>query len=119
MKYNQKFHAVISAMQSVKADYMELTTGNIAARMNESTEAVGHYLQFMAKQGVIKRNGMILDWSNNSRVKQMRWKLANNTDKKASGSASALLKLQGDQAIIGLSQDQVRDTSQLVSQMRQ
>ena len=73
----------------------------------------------MAKQGVIKRNGMILDWSNNSRVKQMRWKLANNTDKKTSGSASAMLNVQGDQAIIGLSQDQIRDTSQLVSQVCQ
>jgi len=119
MKYNQKFHAVISAIQAVKADYMELTTGNIAAKMNEPTEQVGHYLQSMAKQGVIKRNGMVLDWSSKTNVKQMRWKIANDTDNKASGSASAMHNVQGDQAVIGLSQDQVRDTSQLVSQVRQ
>jgi hypothetical protein len=100
MKYNQKFHAVISAMQSLKVDKMALITGNIAARMNEPTEQVGHYLQSMAKQGIIKRNGMVLDWTNNTNVKQMRWKIANDTDNKASGSASALLNVQRDQAVI-------------------
>ena len=119
MKYNQKFGAVIAAMKSLKADHMALITSNIAARMNESTEQVGHYLQYMAKQGVIKRNGMVLDWSSKTNVKQMRWKLANNTNQKTSGSSSALLNVQGDQAVIGLSQDTVRDTSQLVSQVRQ
>ena len=100
MKYNQKFHAVISAMQSVKADKMALITGNIAARMNEPTEQVGHYLQSMAKQGIIKRNGMVLDWANNTNVKQMRWKIASNTDNKASGSASTMHHVQGDQTVI-------------------
>lgn len=119
MKYNQKFHAVISAMRSVKADYMELTTGNIAAKMNESTEQVGHYLQFMAKQGVIKRNGMILDWASKTNVKQMRWKIANNQDQKASQSTSAMLGMQDNKTAVRLSQDQVRDTSQLVSQLSQ
>ena len=119
MKYNQKFGAVIAAMKSLKADHMALITSNIAARMNEATEQVGHYLQYMAKQGVIKRNGMVLDWSSKTNVKQMRWKLANNTNQKTIGSASALHHVQRDQAVIGLSQDQVRDTSQLVSQVRQ
>jgi len=119
MKYNQKFDSVIASMKSLKADKMALITGNIAARMNEPTEQVGHYLQSMAKQGIIKRNGMVLDWANNTNVKQMRWKIASNTDNKASGSASTMHNVQGDQAVIGLSQDQVRDTSQLVSQVRQ
>ena len=100
MKYNQKFDSVITAMKSLKADKMALITSNIAARMNEPTEQVGHYLQSMAKQGVIKRNGMVLDWSSNTNVKQMRWKIASNTDNKASGSASAMLNVQGDQAVI-------------------
>ena len=108
MKYNQKFGAVIAAMKALKADYMELTTGNIAARMNESTEVIGHYLQSMAKQGVIKRNGMILDWSNNTRVKQMRWKIANKQNEASAQSVSTMHNVPGDQAAKHVLQDSIQ-----------
>ena len=108
MNAKPKSFRVIAAMQELKKDYMELTTGNIAARMNESTEVIGHYLQSMAKQGVIKRNGMILDWSNNTRVKQMRWKIANKQNEASAQSVSTMHNVPGDQAAKHVLQDSIQ-----------
>ena len=108
MNTELKSFKVIAAMRELKKDYMELTTGNIAARMNESTEVIGHYLQLMVKKGIIKRNGMILDWSNSTRVKQMRWKIANKQNEEAARSVSAMHNVQGDKATKHVSQDAVQ-----------
>ena len=112
---------IIAAMREVLARDLEMTGFNIAAILNEDVGVIGSYLNSMAKDGLVSRLGLRLQYNGKTRTKHMMWKLNHKRIKEienqtieAAGSTGAVLKVPHNQAIRAVPFDQIRDALKLV-----
>ena len=112
---------VIEAMRLVRHLNKEITTRNIAEILGIKVQTAGAHLQKMAKEGLIRRHGMILQFDGVNRAKNVLWRIntlvvrkleaqenGNVTNKKTGRSASKMHDVQGSQATVRVSQDAVQ-----------
>jgi Mn-dependent DtxR family transcriptional regulator len=111
-------------MREVLARDIEMTGFNIAGILNEDVGTIGSYLNSMAKDGLVSRMGLRLQYNGKTRTKHMMWKLNHKRIKElenqtieAAGSTGALLKMPHDQAIRAVPFDQIRDALKLVQRV--
>jgi len=112
---------IIAAMREVLNRDIEMTGFNIAAVLNEDVGVIGSYLNGMAKDGLVSRLGLRLQYNGKTRTKHMMWKLNHKRIKEienqtieAAGSTGAVLKVPHNQAIRAVSFDKIRDALKLV-----
>jgi hypothetical protein len=108
-------------MREVLARDIEMTGFNIAAILNEDGGVIGSYLNGMAKDGLVSRMGLRLQYNGKTRTKHMMWKINHKRIKEienqtieAAGSTGAVFKVPHDQAIRAVSFDKIRDALVLV-----
>ena len=112
---------IINAMREVRKANKEITTRNIAEQLGQTTQNVGVNLQKMAKEGLIRRHGMILQFDGVNRAKNVLWRIntlavrkleaqknGNVKNKKTGRSASKMHDVQDSQATARVSQDAVQ-----------
>jgi DNA-binding Lrp family transcriptional regulator len=113
---------VIEAMREVRLANKEITTRNIAEQLGIKVQTVGANLQRMAKEGLIRRHGMILQFDGANRAKNVLWRIntlvvrkleaaanaANDENKKTSRSTGAMHDVQSCKATKRVSQDAVQ-----------
>ena len=112
---------IIAAMREVLARDIEMTGVNIAGVLNEDAGTIGSYLNGMAKDGLVSRMGLRLQYNGKTRTKHMMWKLNHKRIKElenepiqATRSTGAVLKMPHDQAIRTVPFDKIRDALVLV-----
>lgn len=66
---------IINAMREVRKANKEITTRNIAEQLGQTTQNVGVNLQKMAKEGLVRRHGMILQFDGHNRAKNVLWRI--------------------------------------------
>lgn len=115
---------IIAAMREVLARDIEMTGFNIAAVLNEDVGVIGSYLNSMAKDGLVSRLGLRLQYNGKTRTKHMMWKLNHkrikeleNESIQATRSTGAVLKVPHDQAIRAVPFDKIRDALKLVQRV--
>jgi hypothetical protein len=115
---------IIAAMREVLARDIEMTGFNIAAILNEDVGVIGSYLNGMAKDGLVSRLGLRLQYNGKTRTKHMMWKLNHKRIKEienqtieAAGSTGTMLKVPHDQAIRTVPFDKIRDALKLVQRV--
>ena len=116
---------IIAAMREVLARDLEMTGFNIAAILNEDVGVIGSYLNSMAKDGLVSRLGLRLQYNGKTRTKHMMWKLNHKRIKEienqtieAAGSTGAVLKVPHNQAIRAVPFDKIRDALKLVQRVQ-
>lgn len=112
---------IIAAMREVLARDIEMTGVNIAGVLNEDVGTIGSYLNSMAKDGLVSRMGLRLQYNGKTRTKHMMWKLNHKRIKElenepiqATRSTGAVLKVPHNQAIRAVPFDKIRDALKLV-----
>ena len=112
---------IIAAMREVLARHIEMTGFNIAEILNKDVGVIGSYLNGMAKDGLVSRMGLRLQYNGKTGTKHMMWKLNNKRIKesenepiKTTRSTGAMLKVPHDQAIRAVPFDKIRDALKLV-----
>jgi DNA-binding Lrp family transcriptional regulator len=109
-------------MRLVRHLNKEITTRNIAEILGIKVQTAGAHLQKMAKEGLIRRHGMILQFDGANRAKNVLWRIntlvvrkleaaanaANDENKKTSRSTRTMHDVQGGQATKRVSQDAVQ-----------
>lgn len=108
---NEVAKQVLEAMRAVRKANKEVTTHNIAEQLGKRTQIIGSRLQRMAKEGLVRKSGMVLQFDGLNRAKNMIWRINILTvrkleaqqrgdikDKKTSRSAGNLQQVQRDQA---------------------
>jgi Mn-dependent DtxR family transcriptional regulator len=114
---------VIEAMRLVRHLNKEITTRNIAEILGIKVQTAGAHLQKMAKEGLIRRHGMVLQFDGGNRAKNVLWRIntlvvrkleaeenGNIADKKTSRSTRTMHDVQSRKATKRVSQDAVRHT---------
>jgi Mn-dependent DtxR family transcriptional regulator len=116
---------IIAAMREVLARDLEMTGFNIAGILGEDVGTIGSYLNSMAKDGLVSRMGLRLQYNGKTRTKHMMWKLNHKRIKElenqtieAAGSTGTMHDVQGSQATKRVPQDQVQHVVQLVQGVR-
>jgi hypothetical protein len=116
---------IIAAMREVLTRDIEMTGFNIAGILNEDVGVIGSYLNSMAKDGLVSRMGLRLQYNGKTRTKHMMWKLNHKRIKElenqtieAAGSTGTMHDVQGSQATKRVPQDQVQHVVQLVQGVR-
>jgi len=113
---------VIEAMRLVRHLNKEITTRNIAEILGIKVQTAGAHLQKMAKEGLIRRHGMILQFDGQNRAKNVLWRIntlvvrkleaaanvTNNENKKTSRSTRTMHDVQSRKATKRVSQDAVQ-----------
>jgi Mn-dependent DtxR family transcriptional regulator len=113
---------VIEAMRLVRHLNKEITTRNIAEILGVKVQTAGAHLQKMAREGLIRRHGMILQFDGANRAKNVLWRIntlvvrkleaaanaANDENKKTSRSTGAMHDVQSRKATKRVSQDAVQ-----------
>jgi len=113
---------VIEAMRLVRHLNKEITTRNIAEILGIKVQTAGAHLQKMAKEGLIRRHGMILQFDGANRAKNVLWRIntlvvrkleaaanvTNNENKKTSRSTRTMHDVQSRKATKRVSQDAVQ-----------
>ena len=128
---------VIEAMRLVRHLNKEITTRNIAEVLGIQVQTAGAHLQRMAREGLIRRHGMILQFDGVNRAKNVLWRINTNyvrklekedderraaVDKEGkalAGKTGAVHKVQGTEGSGELLDESVRDAEQLVQGMPQ
>jgi Mn-dependent DtxR family transcriptional regulator len=117
---------VIEAMRLVRHLNKEITTRNIAEILGIKVQTAGAHLQKMAREGLIRRHGMVLQFDGVNRAKNVLWRIntlvvrkleAESGDienKEADGPTGPMHDVQGSQATKRVPQDQVQNAQQLV-----
>jgi Mn-dependent DtxR family transcriptional regulator len=100
----------------------EITTRNIAEILGIKVQTAGAHLQKMAREGLIRRHGMVLQFDGGNRAKNVLWRIntlyvrkleaearaANDKNDEADGSTGTVHDVQGSQATKRVPQDAVR-----------
>jgi Mn-dependent DtxR family transcriptional regulator len=114
---------VIEAMRLVRHLNKEITTRNIAEILGIKVQTAGAHLQKMAREGLIRRHGMVLQFDGVNRAKNVLWRIntlvvrkleaaanaANDKNEEADGSTGTVHHVQGSQATKRVPQDQVQN----------
>ena len=86
---------IIAAMREVLARDLEMTGFNIAAVLNEDVGTIGSYLNGMAKDGLVSRMGLRLQYNGRTRTKHMMWKLNHKLIRKLENEKTEALEAEG------------------------
>jgi Mn-dependent DtxR family transcriptional regulator len=118
---NEIAKQVLEAMRAVRKANKEVTTHNIAEQLGKRTQIIGSRLQRMAKEGLVRKSGMILQFDGLNRAKNMIWRINILTvrkleaqecgdikDKKTSRSTRTMHDVQSRKATKRVSQDAVQ-----------
>jgi hypothetical protein len=118
---------IIAAMREVLARDLEMTGFNIAEVLNEDVGTIGSYLNGMAKDGLVFRMGLRLQYNGKTRTKHMLWRLNHKLIRElengptatmeAGGASSAMLQVQSNQGIRPVQFDKIRDALVLVQRV--
>ena len=110
---------IIAAMREVLTRDIEMTGFNIAAVLNEDVGTIGSYLNSMAKDGLVSRLGLRLQYNGKTRTKHMMWKLnhkrireleKNESQVEVVGTLGAMLKVPRNKRAGKLSDHKVQDS---------
>jgi len=110
---------IIAAMREVLARDIEMTGFNIAGILNEDVGTIGSYLNSMAKDGLVSRMGLRLQYNGKTRTKHMMWKLnhkrireleKNESQVEVVGTLGAMLKVPRNKRAGKLSDHKVQDS---------
>ena len=118
---------IIAAMREVLARDLEMTGFNIAAVLNEDVGTIGSYLNGMAKDGLVFRMGLRLQYNGKTRTKHMLWRLnhklirelenGSTATMEAGGASSGMHEMQSDKRIGSVQFDEIRDALILVQRV--
>ena len=118
---------IIAAMREVLARDLEMTGFNIAEVLNEDVGTIGSYLNGMAKDGLVVRMGLRLQYNGKTRTKHMLWRLnhklirelenGSTATMEDKGASSAMLQMQSNQGIRPVQFDKIRDALVLVQRV--
>lgn len=118
---------IIAAMREVLARDLEMTGFNIAEVLNENVGTIGSYLNGMAKDVLVFRMGLRLQYNGKTRTKHMLWRLnhklirelenGSTATMEAGGASSAMLQVQSNQGIRPVQFDKIRDALVLVQRV--
>jgi len=86
---------IIAAMREVLARDIEMTGVNIAEVLNEDAGTIGSYLNGMAKDGLVSRMGLRLQYNGRTRTKHMMWKLNHKLIRKLENEKTETLEAEG------------------------
>ena len=86
---------IIVAMREVLARDIEMTGVNIAGVLNEDAGTIGSYLNSMAKDGLVSRMGLRLQYNGKTRTKHMMWKLNHKLIRKLENEKTETLEAEG------------------------
>jgi len=86
---------IVAAMREVLARDIEMTGVNIAAVLNEDSGTIGNYLNSMAKDGLVFRMGLRLQYNGKTRTKHMMWKLNHKLIRKLENEKTETLEAEG------------------------
>ena len=86
---------IIAAMREVLARDIEMTGVNIAGVLNEDAGTIGSYLNGMAKDGLVSRMGLRLQYNGKTRTKHMMWKLNHKLIRKLENEKTETLEAEG------------------------
>ena len=86
---------IIAAMREVLARDIEMTGVNIAGVLNEDAGIIGSYLNGMAKDGLVFRMGLRLQYNGRTRTKHMMWKLNHKLIRKLENEKTETLEAEG------------------------
>ena len=86
---------IIAAMREVLARDIEMTGVNIAGVLNEDAGTIGSYLNGMAKDGLVSRLGLRLQYNGRTRTKHMMWKLNHKLIRKLENEKTETLEAEG------------------------
>ena len=86
---------IIAAMREVLARDIEMTGVNIAGVLNEDAGTIGSYLNGMAKDGLVSRMGLRLQYNGRTRTKHMMWKLNHKLIRKLENEKTDTLEAEG------------------------
>ena len=86
---------IIAAMREVLARDIEMTGVNIAGVLNEDAGTIGSYLNSMAKDGLVSRMGLRLQYNGKTRTKHMMWKLNHKLIRKLENEKTETLEAEG------------------------
>ena len=105
---------IIAAMREVLARDIEMTGFNIAAVLNEDVGVIGSYLNGMAKDGLVSRMGLRLQYNGKTRTKHMMWKLNHKLIRKLENEKTETLEAEGTPGTMHeVPRDQAADRVQL------
>ena len=118
---------IIAAMREVLARDLEMTGFNIAAVLNEDVGTIGSYLNGMAKDNLVFRMGLRLQYNGKTRTKHMLWRLnhklirelenGSTATMEAGRASSAMFQVQSNQGIRPVQFDKIRDALVLVQRV--
>jgi len=117
---------VIAAMRELRLKNKEITTRNIAEQLGIKVQTVGANLQKMAREGLIRRHGMVLQFDGVNRAKNVLWRIntlfvreleKHELQVETAGTSSAMLKVPRSKRPRKLSENKVRNTLKLVQSM--
>jgi Mn-dependent DtxR family transcriptional regulator len=101
-------------MREVLARDIEMTGFNIAAVLNEDVGTIGSYLNGMAKDGLVSRMGLRLQYNGRTRTKHMMWKLNHKLIRKLENEKTETLEAEGTPGTMHeVPRDQAADRVQL------
>jgi len=105
---------IIAAMREVLARDIEMTGVNIAEVLNEDAGTIGSYLNGMAKDGLVSRMGLRLQYNGRTRTKHMMWKLNHKLIRKLENEKTETLEAEGTPGTMHeMPRDQAADRVQL------
>jgi Mn-dependent DtxR family transcriptional regulator len=105
---------IIAAMREVLARDIEMTGFNIAGILNEDVGTIGSYLNSMAKDGLVSRMGLRLQYNGRTRTKHMMWKLNHKLIRKLENEKTETLEAERTPGTMHeVPRDQVADRVQL------
>lgn len=86
---------IIAAMREVLRLDIEMTGFNIAGILNEDVGTIGSYLSSMAKDELVFRMGLQLQYNGKTRTKHMLWRLNHKLIRKLENEKTAPLETEG------------------------
>lgn len=86
---------IIAAMREVLARDLEMTGFNIAEVLNEDVGTIGSYLNGMAKDGLVFRMGLRLQYNGKTRTKHMLWRLNHKLIRELENGSTATMEAGG------------------------
>jgi Mn-dependent DtxR family transcriptional regulator len=86
---------IIAAMREVLTRDIEMTGFNIAGILGEDVGTIGSYLNGMAKDGLVSRMGLRLQYNGRTRTKHMMWKLNHKLIRKLENEKTETLEAEG------------------------
>jgi Mn-dependent DtxR family transcriptional regulator len=105
---------IIEAMREVLRRDLEMTGFNIAEVLNEDVGTIGSYLNSMAKDELVFRMGLRLQYNGRTRTKHMLWRLNHKLIRKLENEETATMATEGtSSAMHEMSRDQAANRVQL------